>query len=148
MQLTKESDYALTGLAVLVASGDDAPLPLSSIAEARSLPEAYLARIFRRLARQGILDAKRGRGNGYSLSRPADSISLRDVIEAVEGATVFERCLLWRDHCHDENPCPLHHRLEELRPRVEELLETTSLADYVSESPHALLDAAGVGSSD
>lgn len=148
MQLTKESDYALTGLAELVASGDDAPLPLSRIAEARNLPEAYLARIFRRLARQGILDAKRGRGNGYSLSRPANSISLRDVIEAVEGPSVFTRCLLWRDHCSDENPCPIHHRLKELRPRVEELLETTSLADYVAESPHALLDAAGAGSSE
>lgn len=145
MQLTRESEYALIGLAVLVEAGDDTPLPLSSVTEARDLPEAYLSRIFRRLTRHGILRAKRGRGNGYSLRRPASSISLREVIEAVEGATVFQRCLLWRDDCSDSNPCPVHHRLKELRPRVEELLETTSLADYVAESPHARPIAAGVG---
>lgn len=137
MQFTRESDYALTGLAVLVEAGEDAVLPVSEIAEARGLPGAFLARIFRTLSRRGVLESRRGRGNGYTLARPASSTSLREVIEAVEGSEVFERCLLWREHCHDESPCPLHHRLKELRPRIEALLDTTTLADYVSESPHA-----------
>lgn len=137
MQFTRESDYALTGLAVLVQAGEDAVIPVSEIAEARDLPGAFLARIFQALTQRGILVSRRGRGNGYTLARPASSISLREVIEAVEGSEVFERCLLWREHCHDENPCPLHHRLKELRPRIEALLDTTTLADYVAESPHA-----------
>jgi len=137
MHLTRESDYALVGLAVLVEAGEAAVLPVSEIARSRDLPEAFLARIFRDLVRRGILESRRGRGNGYTLARPASSISLREVIEAVEGSEVFERCLLWRERCHDENPCPLHHRLKELRPGIEELLDSTTLADYVADSPHA-----------
>lgn len=58
---------------------------LSRIAESQQLPASFLAKIFQKLARQGLLSAARGPGSGYALARPATSITIREILEIVEG---------------------------------------------------------------
>ena len=137
MQLTRESEYALIGLSALAFEPVGSVVSLAAIAEANDLPRTFLAKIFQKLARHGILSSERGRGRGYALARPADSITMREILEAVEGTGMFEQCLLWPVHCHDENPCPLHYRLKELVPPLRSLLEKITLSEYMAESPHA-----------
>lgn len=108
MQLTRDSECALAGLAFLATMPDGVLVPLATVAEARRLPASFLAKIFQRLARHGLLNADRGRCRGYGLTRPRRSITMREVLEAVEGPRLLQRCLLWRAHCDDLNPCPLH----------------------------------------
>lgn len=133
--LTKQSEYALQGLAFLASQPAGSVVALAEIAEARMLPASFLAKIFQRLAGHGLLEAERGRGSGgYALSRRPESITMREVLEAVEGPRVVHRCLLWQGHCGDENPCPLHYRLKTLRPQLEALLDTITLAEYATES--------------
>ena len=136
MQLTRESEYALIGLSALASEPVGSVVSLAAIAEAKDLPRTFLAKIFQKLARHGILSSERGRGRGYALARPPDSITMREILEAVEGSGMFEQCLLWPVHCHDENPCPLHYRLKELVPPLRSLLEQITLSEYMAESPH------------
>ena len=139
MRLTKESEYALLGLAALATEPIGSVVSLAAVAEANALPRTFLAKIFQKLARHGILTSERGRGRGYALARPPDSITMREILEAVEGSDLLQRCLLWQEHCADEDPCPLHYRLKELRPALESLLQTVTLADYMTESTHMSL---------
>jgi Rrf2 family protein len=76
----------------------------------------------------------RGATRGYCLSRPASEISLREVVEAIEGPGVFERCIFWSHHCADENPCILHEGWKQLKPKVIGMMEVTTLQDLVRRS--------------
>lgn len=137
MRLTRESEYALLGLAHLALESTGRSVPLAEIAEAGNLPGTFLAKIFQKLARHGVVVSGRGRDDsGYALSRAPGQLSIMEIFEAVEGPQIHERCLLWQGHCSDRDPCPLHYRLRDLAPAIGSLLETITLADYVAESPH------------
>ena len=97
------------------------------LAEATDLPAAYLSKILQTLSRAGIVDASRGRG--YALVRSAGSITLREILVAVEGSDMFvEGCIFWREECSDANPCPLHWRWQDLRPGIEQVVGGITLA--------------------
>jgi Rrf2 family protein len=136
MRLTKESEYALLGLAVLASKELGEETSLAAVAESQRVPRDFLAKIFQKLTRHGLLSSGRGRGRGYALARRPEKISIRDVLEAVEDPEKLQECVLWQEHCADEDPCPLHERLKELRPAILSLLEEVTLADYVSDSRH------------
>jgi Rrf2 family protein len=132
MQLTRESEHALAGLGLLATRAPGVFVPLAEIAAAKDLPPPFLAKIFQKLARHGLLTSSRGRGRGYALARPADSISVMDVFVAVEGPRLVKRCLLWQAHCSDEDPCPLHDFLKDRMPVLEARLEEISVADLAA----------------
>ena len=94
MNLTRESEYALKGLAWLAKYPVGTTVPMAEIAAEQQLPTTFLAKIFLKLARHSLLDADRGRGSGYRLRGEPSGIRVRDVLEAVEGPTALKRCLL------------------------------------------------------
>jgi Rrf2 family protein len=135
VKLTRESEYALRGLVRLASYPPGALVSHSEIAEAEQLPPAFLAKIFQKLARHGVLLVERGRGSGYTLRASPEATRVRDVLEAVEGPQALDRCLLWGRHCSETAPCPLHHRLKPLRARLDEVLSETTLADFANGTP-------------
>lgn len=134
MHLTKESKYALTGMAFLATRPEGSVIPLVEVAKTQALPATFLAKIFQKLARHGLLIAERGRASGYSLAREPASITMQQIFEAVEGSSLHQRCLLWEADCSEDNPCPLHYRLRDVGSAILSILENVTLADYVSES--------------
>lgn len=115
-------------------------MQLAAIAEAQGLPQSFLAKIFQKLTQYGLVRSFRGATRGYTLSRPAAQISLREVLEAIEGPGLFDRCVFWGHRCADEDPCVLHDGWTQIKPKVTAMLEATSLRDIVrrtSPSPRA-----------
>lgn len=128
MRLTRETDYALQGLAAL-AQRSGSPVPLAELADSEDLPASFLAKIFQKLARHGILQSVRGAGNGYVLATSLESLSVLQVIEAVEGSDYLDRCIFWGGRCGGDNPCVLHDRWAQLKPQLQAMLERTTVAD-------------------
>ncbi len=129
MKLSRESEYALDGLAYLARRKPGTVLPLRAIARARGLPPVFLAKIFRRLTRAGLLTSHRGGRRGYALARPPQAVSVKEVVEAVEGADVFRRCVFWSNRCSDDHPCLLHDLWKTVRPQVVEMMASLTLED-------------------
>ena len=129
MQLTRESEHALAGLGFLSTQPRGEYVALAEIAEGRNLPKAFLAKTFQKLARHGVLNSSRGRSKGFTLARSADSISVLDVLVAVEGPGLVQRCAVWPTSCSDETPCPLHPYLKDHRQALEQRLSEVSIAD-------------------
>lgn len=129
MKLTRESAYALRGLAVLARRPLGESVPLTEIAEAEHLPPSFLAKAFQKLARHGMVAAQRGPGHGYVLARPAADISVRAVLEAIEGDDLFRRCVFLSTQCSEEHPCPLHHHLNHAVAELKTAVERLSVAD-------------------
>ena len=85
MRFSLQVQYAICALFDLAYNGSDEPLQVRVISERQEIPLRYLEQIFQRLRRAGLVASKRGPGGGYALARPAPEVSLREVIEAVEG---------------------------------------------------------------
>lgn len=88
MKLSRTVSYALQATVLLARAGDRCPVPCSQLASEGRMPERFLLQVLRSLVAHGILESTRGVDGGYSLSRPAEEVSLLDVIEAIEGPLV------------------------------------------------------------
>ncbi|UCE86501.1 MAG: Rrf2 family transcriptional regulator [Deltaproteobacteria bacterium] len=87
MRVALQVQYAVHGIFDLAYNGDGSPIQLRQIGERQGIPARYLEQIFQRLRRAGLVRSKRGPGGGYTLARAPAEISLRDIVDAVEGST-------------------------------------------------------------
>ncbi len=85
MRVSSQVRYAVCGVFDLAYNGHGEPLQVRVIGERQQIPIRYLEQIFQRLRRAHLVEARRGPRGGYRLARPASEITLRDVVEAVEG---------------------------------------------------------------
>jgi Rrf2 family protein len=128
VRLSRETRYAISGLLALAAYPPGEHVDTRRIAAAAGLPAPYLQKILRQLSVAGIVSSRRG--SGFALVRGPAAVTMRDVIEAIEGPEVFGgRCIFWREECSTEEPCVLHFRWRELKPEVEDAIARTTLAE-------------------
>ena len=85
MRFSLQVQYAICGVFDLAYNGHGDPVRIREISERQGVPTRYLEQIFQRLRRAQIVTSKRGPGGGYTLARSAAEITLREVVEAVEG---------------------------------------------------------------
>jgi len=135
MQMTRESEYALMGLSHLAKQPSGVIISLGDLAAVNDLPASFLAKIFDKLVRHGLVVSHRGPGGGVALERDPSSIPVLDILEAIEGPRVLNRCLIWQGHCADTDPCPLHEWVHALVPKVESILQELTLADFAERRP-------------
>lgn len=136
MKLSRESEYGLAGLVYLARQRPGAVLAVKAVATAQALPTMFLAKTFNRLARHGILRSHRGRQRGYELARSPREITVREVLEGIEGPDLFAHCIFWSKDCFEERPCPLHAAWKVIRPQAEEMLSGMTLADCAGGATH------------
>ena len=129
MKLGREIAYGIVGLLALAAKPSGTVMLLRDIAGVGRVPRSFLAKIFQKLARHGIVRSLRGAVRGYVLARPLKEIKLKEIVLAIEGPDLFERCIFWSDRCADSNPCPLHEQWKQIKQKsFRTLLEQTTLA--------------------
>jgi Rrf2 family transcriptional regulator, iron-sulfur cluster assembly transcription factor len=105
---------------------------LRDILEGIDLPQHFVGKIFQTLVRAEILVSAKGRGGGFALKRPPHEITLRQIVEAIDGTQRISRCILGFAICSDEQACPQHDHWKTIRVQIDQLLNTTTLADLAS----------------
>ena len=131
MKLSRESEYGIQGLIHLAQQPAGTVMLLAAIAEAQELPQSFLAKIFQKFTQYGLVRSFRGATRGYTLGRPAGDITLKEVLEAIEGPGLFERCIFWSHRCAEDNPCILHEGWKQIKPKLTAMMEVTTLQDLV-----------------
>jgi Rrf2 family protein len=136
MKLTRGADYGARGMIRLAQDAPDRVMLVSDIAAREGLPESYLAKIFQELARSGIVRSHRGAGGGFSLARSAEHITLRQIVEAIEGPIALNTCLEQgqTDACERMGVCSLYPVLKQAQEQLLSTLEGTTLAQLAAES--------------
>lgn len=94
-----------------------------------SVPPAYLSKVLLVLNRAGLVEATRGTGGGYRLSRPAAEISLMDIVDPLDNVSRLGECIMGLNECSEENPCAMHDWWKRVRDDYLAMLRQTSLAD-------------------
>jgi Rrf2 family protein len=104
------------------------------ISDVFGMPNELLAKVLQRLGKTGLLKAHQGRGGGYSLARPVGTISVTDVIEAVEGPIAVSVCLKGgsEEHCEQFDYCNIKSPVEQVQDRLIELFNSISV-DQITE---------------
>ncbi|HYN63340.1 MAG TPA: Rrf2 family transcriptional regulator [Candidatus Limnocylindrales bacterium] len=123
------TEYAIRALAHLATLEPGERILARDLASATEVPRQFLGKILHRLARQGMLDSAKGRGGGFRFSRPAEQITLADLVEVVEGKDIMRLCVLGLDDCTDSQPCPMHDEWQGFRERLRTRVHSATLAD-------------------
>ncbi|HRV59243.1 MAG: Rrf2 family transcriptional regulator [Solirubrobacterales bacterium] len=84
ISVTSKSRYAVVALVELAGAGET-PMPVKELAERRNIPDQFLEQLFSTLRRAGLLTSRRGSKGGYILSRPANEITVLEVVQALDG---------------------------------------------------------------
>jgi len=131
MRLTTKGRYAVTAMLDLALNETRGPIRLSAISERQGISLSYLEQLFAHLRRRELVRSVRGPGGGYRLKREAGSISVAEVISAVNEDTDATRCG-GKGDCQEGDTCLTHHLWMDLSDRIHEFLSDISLADLVA----------------
>jgi|1186.fasta_scaffold116781_3 Rrf2 family protein len=132
MRISAKVDYAVRAMVQLAAEPEDEPVKADDIARAQDIPLKFLLGILNDLKRAYLVRSQRGADGGYALMRPADEITLADVIRVIDGPLA---------NVHDQSLSELSYpgparRLREVwmavRASLRSVLETTTLADVAA----------------
>ncbi|NLG25381.1 MAG: Rrf2 family transcriptional regulator [Clostridiales bacterium] len=133
MKLSTKGRYGIHAMYDLALSGNDAPQPISRIAERQNIPEAYLEQLFGTLRRSGLVASVRGAAGGYLLSRPPGEITVGEVLRALEGELAFVDCLLEDDACDRSHTCPTRLVLGKVYAGVNRIVDGITLQDMIDD---------------
>lgn len=132
LELTRRGDYAVRAMLAMASVDDHGWSSAPRISSAMAIPERFLPRVLRDLARAGLIEARLGRTGGYRLVRPASEVSLLDVIDAVEPADAVRRCVLRGIPCGVDGRCQVHDAFDEARLAHRARLAQATLASLVT----------------
>lgn len=137
--LTQRSRYALRAMLFLAEQpAGSGPVPMNRIAKEANVPRKFLELILADLREAGFLQSHRGKLGGYFLARPAQMISLGEIIRVIEGPLALVPCVSRTAYracgdCHDEATCAIRRAFARVRDETARILDGTSLADAGAE---------------
>ena len=106
--LSKSCEYGLRATLYLASLDGDGYVPINTISEELGISFSFPTKIFQKLNDAGLLTSQRGPKGGVALNRPADEMTLYEIVVAIDGDDLFEVCVLGLPGCGDAEPCPLH----------------------------------------
>jgi Rrf2 family protein len=134
--LSKRTQYSLRALYALTRLPSGSSALIADLARQEAIPKKFLEQILLTLKNEGFVSSRKGRGGGYALARPAELLTLGQVIRAVEGPlaplpcaseTAYRKC----DECLDDRTCGTKLVMREVRDAISRILDHTTLADVV-----------------
>ncbi|MBI1921799.1 MAG: Rrf2 family transcriptional regulator [Geobacter sp.] len=146
MELTRKGEYAIRGVIYLAQQQPGKMVLISEIAEGADVPQMFLAKILQSFAKLGIVRSYRGTGGGFTLGRPASDITLREVVEAVEGPIVPNRCLMGNGSCDRIGGCGVHPVWQRVQEQVVHILESVTLEELAEKNSNTKEPIRGIGS--
>lgn len=132
MIYSRSTEYAIRAFVNLAQVQEGKYAMVKQIAEQEGIPAHFLAKILQQLARKGLLRSSKGPTGGFCLRTPAQDISLIQLVEALDGLTDYTKCVSGLAECNDDQPCGMHDSWKDLRSRIMDYLEQTTIADLVT----------------
>jgi len=126
---SQSTEYALRAVILLGLSGERCGG--RAIAKELGVPANYLSKLLQQLCRHRILESRKGWGGGYLLAKNPHQICIGEIVELFDGATGPRDCILGKDRCTDEDPCPLHGYWKQIKGIHEVMTSKVTVADLV-----------------
>lgn len=137
MRLTREADYAVRVMVDLAAHPGDGPVRRALIQARQDVPSAYLAKIVQTLARAGLVRTLPGSRGGVALAAAPETVTLLQVVEAVEGPIALNRCVVAPGACPRDRFCSVHPVWLRVQALVRRELGSVTIAALAAPRGHA-----------
>lgn len=145
LRLSKKTDYALLAMRHLAANADRGAVSARELAETYDIPAELLAKVLQKLVRGKLLESHQGIRGGYALARPAATMSVADVIQAVDGPLMVTACSEDDHTCEQFAKCNIRDPLWRIKDRIVAALAATTVAEMAMEMPAPVPPSAGAG---
>ena len=129
MVFTNSTEYAIRAITRLALLPAGTLAGAREISRAESIPMPFLWKILKKLCRRKLVRSFKGLRGGYELARPAEQVTLQDLVLATNGDELEGHCVLGLEQCDEKRPCPLHEQWKEIRTQMVAMLEKTTIAE-------------------
>lgn len=127
MMLSKSCIYGIQAAIFVTSQGKGEYVSISRIAAELNISFHFLTKVLQQFTQSGIMVSYRGPKGGVSLGRHAKSITLYDLIAAIDGTDIFTECMLGLPGCGDAEPCPAHEHWTDVRVRFAGIAKKVTL---------------------
>lgn len=133
LELTKRGDYAIRAV---IALGRHAPEVIGAprLAEETGIPRHFVVQVMSDIVRSGIAEARLGRAGGYRLARPAQDVTMLDVVAAVERDLGRHACVLRNAPCGEDGTCDVHDVFSTAQAALLDVLRSATIASLLATS--------------
>jgi Rrf2 family protein len=139
--IRQHSDYAMRLMLQLAQQGGGEPLSVRVLAERENISYQFACKILQNLHKADLVVSAMGTRGGYGLSRSPDRITMAQVLEAVQGRPLVNRCTKGILSCPRQGACPVNKKLEGLQTVLDDYLAGVTLKDLLSESAGSIMAA-------
>jgi Rrf2 family protein len=132
-RISRKTEYALRGMIYLARKGSSEYVMLKEIGAATRASHVFLAKIFQTLGDAGLVQSSRGAVGGFRLSRGAEEITLKNILEATEGPVQANVCVVDSDACDFSKTCSAHLAWVRVRNIIDAALSEITLKEIAAE---------------
>ena len=126
---SKKCELALQAVLFLSIQPEGESFNAGDISMELKVPQQFVSKVLQNLTSTGIVGSKKGKAGGFFLSKNPNDIRLIHIVQAIDGLSIFEKCVLGFPGCSPENPCPLHYKWGALRDEAFKMMTEWSLAE-------------------
>lgn len=135
MKLSTKGRYGLRAMIDLALYSDEEAVSIQSISARQNISDNYLEQLVRKLKKEGLVVSVRGAQGGYRLAKPADEISVGDVLRALEGSLEAVSCGEGNNlHCQGEDLCVARYVWQRINRSIQETVDSIMISQLVEES--------------
>lgn len=132
MQITRQADYAIRAVLYIAKLEPNKRASTTNIAKEQQIPSSFLAKIISQLSISGLLHTSRGAKGGVMLAKPANEITLLDVVESIDGPIALNECSTAEGNCHLSDDCPIKHVWCDAQDELVHRLRNTNFASFLT----------------
>lgn len=132
MMISTKGRYALRIMVDVAKFGGEGPISVREIAGRQDISEKYMEQIVGVLTRNGLLRSVRGAQGGYYLAKPAEEITVGNILRATEGDLAPTECVAGKP-CKRSGSCPSHMVFEKVYSAINNVIDNVKLCDLVSD---------------
>ena len=140
MQITRQADYAVRAVLYLARLGNEGRASTAQIAREQQIPATFLAKIVSRLVAGGVVRATRGARGGVTLARPAQNITLLEIVETIDGPLALNECVIEPQRCPMSSDCPVRDVWCDAQSLLAKKLAQTHFGQLIQTEPVAVLN--------
>ncbi len=131
---SKTCEYGIKAVLFIAHTGvQGRKVGIKEIAAGIDSPEFFLAKILQDLSRKGLVNSIKGPNGGFYITDESLKRPISDIVEAIDGDSLFKGCALGLKQCSEINPCPLHEEFKAIRRRIYDMLHTINIDQFNQE---------------
>lgn len=125
--IRRNTDYALRAVVELANRFGNGPMATKELSDRQDIPYQLACKLLQRLNKAGIVRSEMGPAGGFMLNRNPSKITVRQVVETIQGPVRLNKCLFEKDFCRLSRRCPINPELGRLQRKISAFLDGLSL---------------------